>query len=120
MPAWKPVAESSHFRYSQNLSSMPQAELDKIRRWQTVDFTGNGITDFIGLDNTQQYLCALGNDSCREAGIRLRFHHQARYACFMEVLYNVWAKNVWYWLDVHREPMVLYIVTPPFQSLPYY
>lgn len=106
---------ANKFSYSQESPYLTQSRLNKARRWQTINFTGNGINDFIGLDNMRRYLQILDSDSCRETGVRISFGYQASFACFMEVLntLHIWDDHKNYWLDVRHNPMTIYVVASP-------
>jgi hypothetical protein len=111
MPALRPDYEK--FNPDQKLPYMTQEDLNRARRWLVIDFTGNGIKDFISIDNMRQYVQALQRDSSYKIGVRIRFNHRVSYACFMEVLFTLWGENYKYWLDVRHESMTLYVVTFP-------
>jgi hypothetical protein len=110
MPSLKPRVGARQF-----LQELPYLSLNKARCWQTIGFTGNGINDFICLDNARQYIQALTSDSGQGAGIRLAFRPEASYACFMEVLnmLDVWGEPKNYWLDVRHNPMKIYVIACP-------
>jgi len=76
---------------------------------------GNGIKDFVSLDNTIQYLQCLDASSGYRSAIRIRFGPETSYACFMEVLstLRLWGDHKYYWLDVRHNPMTIYVVLRP-------
>jgi len=112
-PPLKPALATAQFM--QGLPYLSLNEADKARRWQAVSFTGNGISDFVSLDNTLQCLQCLDGGSGQEAGIRIRFGPQVSYACFMEVLSMLWAwgDHTYYWLDVRHNPTTIYVILRP-------
>ncbi|WP_223648877.1 hypothetical protein [Hymenobacter psoromatis] len=88
------------------------AELDTIRPWHEVEFTGRAIDDFIAFERVIQSVKAVQSDTSHEGGIRIRFRRHATFSSLVAAL-DVMAilNSKRYWLDTKHKPLTLYVIT---------
>lgn len=88
------------------------SELNTIRPWHKVEFTGLPITDFIAFENVIQFVKVIQADTSHEGGVRIQFQQHATFSSLVAVLdvMNILNQKS-YWLDIKHEPLTLYIIT---------
>jgi hypothetical protein len=107
----------------------PLIELNRLRKWQNIDFTGEPMHDFFELAEANNSFTKLIFINSPTGGIRLCFHPGTSYATLIRVLtvYQAdqpmyWGGSIydedkallhanWNWLDVQHEPLTFYAVT---------
>lgn len=107
-----PLNPASSERNNIELPYRKSAELDTLRRWHDIEFTGVPVTDFMAFESTIQLVKAILADTGHEGGIRIHFQLHARYsslAATLDVMNTLNQKR--YWLDIRHEPLTLYVVT---------
>lgn len=106
------------------------SELNKLRKWQTIEFTGEPIHDFFKVTEANSAFTKLDFINCPTGGIRLHFQPSTSYATLVGILSVYQEKDQpfywggseqdmetgllhvhWNWLDVRHKPLAFYAVT---------
>ena len=88
------------------------AELDSIRPWHEVEFTGRSLLDFMAFEQTIQLVKVIQADTSHAGGVRIRFQRHATFSSLVAVLDALNILNQQhYWLNVKYEPLTLYVIT---------
>lgn len=87
------------------------SELDTIRYWYTIDYSGAELTDFTNDSLIKSAVRVMNADTNYVRGVRIRFHQHATYANLIEALDVMSICNQrWYFLDVRYSCATLYAV----------
>lgn len=88
------------------------AQLNTFRAWHTIDFDGQGLSDFFSAASTESAIRKIIADTSHVGGVRIRFLPGATYANLVTVLDIMnYTNQKKYWLDIHYQPSTLYAIT---------
>jgi hypothetical protein len=89
------------------------AELDTLRQWRDVKFTGASITDFMAFASAIKAIKTVQADAGCKSGVRIHFQPHATFnslVATLNVLDIFGQQDYCYWLAWRNEPLTIYYI----------
>lgn len=89
------------------------AELDTLRYWQDITFTGAPITDFFAFASTINAVKACQAEASCQSGVRIYFQSRATFSSLVSTvdMLDIFGRNqYYYWLALKSSPLIVYYV----------